>query len=335
MSSIPRQFDDMIAGAAAGVVGTALGFPLDAIKSRMQVNSSRSIGWILRSIYAEDGVKSFYRGLASPLVALVLLNSMNFTLYSHFRGVLGRDSTFPASHRASTAPSSSSSSASTSSGSGGAPALFPPLDLKVVLAGAAVGPFAAFISTPFEWLKLQMQFNRAQAAAGGAAVQYRNTLHACVSVVREHGPSPLFTGHVVNASREMVFLGTYFGVYEHSKQAVVAMFASLNGGGGGSSMAIPVAGGVAGALGWLVSYPLDCIKGNIQGQPLAATRALQLQLPRRSITSVGLDILRQRGVLGLYSGVSLSLLRAFIVSASRFSCYEAVLWTLRRDQQQQ
>jgi hypothetical protein len=41
------------------------------------------------------------------------------------------------------------------------------------------------------------------------------------------------------------------------------------------------------------------------------------------------DLLRRRGVHGLYSGVALSLARAFLVSASRFSAYEGALWVLR------
>jgi len=323
MVSIPAHFDDVIAGAAAGVVGTVLGFPLDAIKSRMQIHSSRSIGWVLRSIYAEEGVRSFYRGLASPLVALVLLNSMNFTLYSRFRDILGRRP------EPITPPITSSGPVI------GVPtAIFPAFDWRVVLAGAAVGPFAGMISTPFEYLKLQMQmqFNRAQVAAAGAQaeapVHYRSTVHACGSILRSHGVGQLYTGHAVNAAREVVFLGTYFGVYEHTKQAIVGMFSSMSNGSSGalSSVAIPVAGGVSGAIGWLVSYPLDCIKGNVQGRPLGVGSD-----PTPSVRTIAGEILRTRGVLGLYSGVSLSLLRAFIVSASRFSCYEGVIWALRRD----
>lgn len=385
-TNIPRHFDDLIAGASAGVVGTVLGFPLDAIKSRMQIHSNKPIGWVLRSIYKEDGIRSFYRGLGSPLVALVILNSMNFTLYSSFRDALGRDSSFPSSRPGM--DDNSNSYGTNFSSSSSSRSVFPTLDLKVVLAGAAVGPFAAFVSTPFEYLKMQMQFNRLQVAAAAAAsassaadgvtgaisagavsstspILYRNTMHAFFSILRTHGLPALYTAHGVNAAREMLFLGTYFGVYEHSKQAFEALFASisryafssssslvderLSSGGASSStsagndndssgnssrIAIPVAGGVSGAIGWLVSYPLDCIKGNLQGQPPGAY-STQLSLAERkkhTFTAVAREILQTRGVLGLYSGVSLSLLRAFLVSASRFSCYEGVLWALRRDQ---
>ncbi len=32
-----------------------------------------------------------------------------------------------------------------------------------------------------------------------------------------------------------------------------------------SKVSIPVAGGFSGAIGWFISFPLDCIKSNIQG----------------------------------------------------------------------
>lgn len=83
-----------------------------------------------------------------------------------------------------------------------------------------------------------------------------------------------------------------------------------------AAVAIPVAGGVSGALAWLISFPLDCIKANIQGQRIEAAAAA----PRRvTAASAAQAIFRAKGVLGLYSGVGPSIARAFLVSGSRFS----------------
>ena len=35
-----------------------------------------------------------------------------------------------------------------------------------------------------------------------------------------------------------------------------------------SKVSIPIAGGISGAVGWFISFPLDCVKSNIQGIPL-------------------------------------------------------------------
>jgi hypothetical protein len=143
----------------------------------------------------------------------------------------------------------------------------------------------------------------------------KNSFQLAISTVRERGIRGLYAGHFVNTIREMVFLATYFSVYEHSKASFLA--------GMPSAVAVPMAGGVSGSLGWLISFPLDCIKANIQGVRYmsAADRAPgTLEVTRM--------LLRTKGIIGLYSGVFPSIARAFIVSSSRFSAYEVTMWTL-------
>lgn len=88
---------------------------------------------------------------------------------------------------------------------------------------------------------------------------------------------PYYRGHVVNTVRESVFQAVYFGVYEHIKsQAMVYLPAKI---------AVPIAGGLSGAAGWLTSYPLDCIRTNIQvwcpkyGAPKISRRGLGVGPP--------------------------------------------------------
>ena len=52
----------------------------------------------------------------------------------------------------------------------------------------------------------------------------------------------------MNTAREMVFIASYFTMYEHSKKSITAIAASM---GLHSSMAIPLAGGLSGAASWL------------------------------------------------------------------------------------
>ena len=291
-----KQFEHTIAGAGAGAVGTVLGFPLDALKSRMQIFPSKSAGDIFKSIYVEDGLRGYYRGVASPLVALVILNSMNFSLYAKFKDMWCNTKT----------ESAAGSSMS--------------FDYRILCAAMSVGPFASLVSTPFEYVKIQMQLNKANVANCTTSVVYKNALHAARNITKTYGLSALYTAHTVNTMREMVFLGTYFGVYEHCKDYFCRVFINWFSLPGMELkvFAIPFAGGLSGAIGWFVSYPLDCIKGN-QQQVVSS-------IDKKPWISVGRDIIAKNGIIGLYSGVSMSIIRAFIVSASRFSCYEFVLW---------
>lgn len=76
---------------------------------------------------------------------------------------------------------------------------------------------------------------------------------------------------------------------------------------------------------WFISFPLDLIKANKQG--IIITReSLNNKL---SFYQVGAFVLKKRGFIGLYSGLTPSLIRAFIVSSTRFTVYESALWLLK------
>ena len=72
--------DRMASAAAAGTLCWALIFPLDSIRSRMYAlqDSSVSVSSMIRCMYAEQGLRSFYRGFsvtvlrAGPVAAAVL-----------------------------------------------------------------------------------------------------------------------------------------------------------------------------------------------------------------------------------------------------------------------
>lgn len=270
---------EAVAGATAGIVGTVLGYPLDAIKTNMQT-SQQPIGRVMAAIHAREGIVGFYRGIASPLVALTVLNTLNFSSYASFRSML------------CTSPLEDTGKA---------------WEWRFAAAGAAAGPLAALISTPFEMIKTQQQLRRASVAMGS----WQTARH----LLAFHGIRALYIGHTVNSIREVVFLGTYFGVYEHVKSAFTDLLPA--------KIAVPLAGGLAGAVGWFVSFPLDNIKSNIQGTAIQADRVVR----KRSL-QVFADILRVKGLSGLYTGVLPSVLRAWIVSASRFSAYELSMQTM-------
>ena len=165
------------AGLAAGVSGTLLGYPLDALKGRMQAVGGGGMVLHAREL-ARAGVATTYRGVTAPLVQMSVLNMLSFATYGQCRQLVG----------------------------------LPPLGKedsagelwRVAVAGSLVALPVTFVSTPFELLKLQQQL---QAQSGG-------TLGTLVRVYRTHGVAGLFTGGGVNFAREVIFLSTYFTAYE-------------------------------------------------------------------------------------------------------------------------
>lgn len=255
---------EAVAGFNAGVVGTVLGFPLDSIKTRMQTTHS-SMFKASRMIFRENGMMGFYRGIASPLLSLTILNTLNFSSYSYFKTWL-------------------------LSGHEGKAIGY--LDWRIPAAAACVGPLSSMISTPFELVKTQMQLNNKSSSTAAST----SSITTALNLVKSKGFSSLYVGHAINSLREVVFLSTYFTVYETLKLALStdAMPVHIH-----PSVAVALSGGMSGALGWLVSFPLDCIKSNIQGQQLMTLDRSQLN---NSAIKVGRELISRRGLLGLYSG---------------------------------
>jgi hypothetical protein len=282
------MYEEIIAGCVAGFTGTLIGYPLDVIKTTMQVSHSKSMASAAKNVYKEGGIPGFYRGVASPLAALTILNTSNFSSYAYFKKIFVVGDT-----RAGTG-----------------------IDFRVTIAALCVAPIASAISTPFELIKTQMQQSN-KATTSGAA-QFKNSFDCTFTLLRRHGPLAIYRGCTANTLREGVFLTTYFTTYEHVKQTAQAFLPG--------SVAVPIAGGCSGALGWLVSFPLDSIKSNIQALLVTAADG---SMTKYNTFEVAKQILREKGVAGLYSGVAPSIMRAFIVSSWRFSAYEFTMYMLK------
>ena len=153
----------------------------------------------------------------------------------------------------------------------------------------------------------------------------------------------MFTGNVVNTWREGVFCVAYFGAYDNLKTFLIdalprlaTKISGLVGGNDASDrsnegpvspfltpLAIAMAGSASGMAGWFTSFPLDCIKTNIQQRAVWKDE-------KPSIWRVGKQIIQTRGFFGLYSGIGPSIFRASIVSMIRFSAYEIGLSFFQR-----
>lgn len=280
-----------VAGMNAGIGGTLLGYPLDNVKTRMQTGEGTSMFSVFRNVIRKEGFRALYIGVANPLIALTILNTLNFSQYATFRKLYNvRDSVLS---------------------TGG-------FEWRIFVAGASVGPISSIVSTPFELVKTQMVLHSKELGVSGSS-----SIMSATKISRDYGISALFTGHGVNSLRECIFIGCYFTFYEHTKEMWTRITTKL---GLPSGTAIPLAGGMSGAASWFLSFPLDCIKSNIQGCSLRASERVH----KLGAVATAKKLLRERGIRGLYQGASPSIARAFIVSSSRFTIYEGTLELCRR-----
>mmetsp|Transcript_15426 Transcript_15426/g.29097 ORF Transcript_15426/g.29097 Transcript_15426/m.29097 type:complete len:301 (+) Transcript_15426:147-1049(+) len=280
---------EMLGGFSAGIVGTVIGYPLDLVKTRMQTSSDgKGFLRVGSRIVRREGFLALYKGMAPPLISLAILNTGNFTSYNYFRNLFGSERGW---------------------------------DIRNGIAGA-MGCWGSTVSTVEHMIKTQMQLDNV------GNKRYRGSWHCMTTLMRESGWSVIYTGHAINTLREVVFLGTYFYTYEGLRvflqQCITEKDVDKN---HISPWTVPIAGGVSGAWAWFVSFPLDCIKAGVQGQDLSRLDASGKKgtWQKRKSMDVLKGLLRTKGWKGLYSGVTPSIMRAFIVSGSRFSAYEVAV----------
>jgi solute carrier family 25 carnitine/acylcarnitine transporter 20/29 len=293
------KFKASIAGIAAGLAGTTLGHPLDTIKTRLQTQHIYHGAFhCAREIAKNEGFKSFFKGMGSPLFSLTLLNMVNFTTYVSALDYLesitpGRESR---EHG---------------------------LSRNYIIAGAASGFGCSLLSTPFEMVKIQSQLDNVTNSG-----RFKGSWQCGKYLAKNYGMSSLFTGMTVNVLREMTFGAVYFGVYEHSKIFLKDLFHKTMHIHTSNTVVLEVtiAGALSGMTAWFVSFPLDAIKANIQGVPLPASNKLE----KRHLWPTAKSIFKQKGFFGFYKGVGPTIVRAMIVSSCRFGVFESVMYSLNK-----
>lgn len=186
--------NDTISGAFAGVMGTLLGHPLDIIKVRMQVAKAsaekvkKGILGNLIDIVRKEGFFALYKGVASPMLALTILNTLSFAIYCQLKRV---------SH-------------------------FENYYLNCFIGGAVAGTSLSFISTPFELVKIQQQLDNVREQ------KFKSSFHCCRYLYQKYGSTIFYKGYSVNTIRETVYCAVYFTLYEFFKIQLNTNFEYLN-----------------------------------------------------------------------------------------------------------
>ncbi|KAI9594608.1 mitochondrial carrier domain-containing protein [Syncephalis fuscata] len=325
----------VVAASCAAVTSVFCGFPFDSVKTRMQTHNYRSLSDCVRKTYRVEGVRGFFRGIVPPLLTVSVLRATSFSVYERSKAKL-RDLY-------------------------GRPENIFNLGAIAFIAGGTSGAAIAALSCPFELVKIQRQLQvlvweqrvkelrrtlmdpQASAEARLAAQHAQQRLidprtqptwASVKEIVRLRGPSV----------RDLAGTGTYFAGYECIKRTLSA----IEGDGRTSSGVHFLAGGLAGVFCWLLTFPLDLVKSLIQkdvtavavigsgpGGPIAtASKASASTMSGHRNTGfthktpsgwrVARDIVQRSGFRGLYTGISVTLIRAFPIHALNFTVYEYV-----------
>lgn len=168
-------------------------------------------------------------------------------------------------------------------------------------AGAVAGFAQSFLTSPMELVK-----TRIQIAGSGSPLQ------CFLDIARKEGYRGVFKGYGITVMREIPAFSSYFLTYEY-----------LTRNEGGLPVSTPCmlfAGGFAGTVSWVLTYPIDVVKSRLQldGMTGAAKYTGAWDCLRKSIHSEGYNFLTR--------GLTSTVLRAF---PSNAACFAVVTWTFR------
>lgn len=225
---------EFIAGSAGGLAGICVGYPLDTIKTRMQVfqGGHKEFNKTFSSPWAY--VRGLYKGLSSPLMGEL---ASNFVLF----GTFGACKSFMSKYNKDNAGENYSFAREVGA---------------IALAGACAGQAISFVVAPTEMCKIQMQ-----TVAGNASSQ-RQSLAECVKhLYRTNG---FFHGYAACLSHQLTFYSAYFLVYELCKK----QFAEYHQKNGKpyeqNAFSLLMSGGMAGMFAWALVYPTDTMQSIVR-----------------------------------------------------------------------
>lgn len=319
-SLTPTEHPTVVSAGPASLVSTIASFPLDSIKSRLQVKSYPSAWACTKDVVSQEGIRGLFRGVTFPLITITFVRTLSFSVYTHTKELLAR-AWHPKRDELSDA-------------------------LTFGLAGGLTsGALICLLSAPFELTKVERQlehliWTQRQKQAGAdknAKFVQRSGWDAALGIYKQHGGvRGFYIGLRLHLLRDMTGSCLYFGFYDTLRMACDRWEPQSRKLGIPSPVVSFLIGSASGMLAWSAIYPLDLIKTQVQRDVLAG-------MPRKSGISVLWRLLKQRDgdqgpikkvrslsdlpinrFLRLYRGLGISALRSFLSHGITWMIIESI-----------
>ena len=310
---------DFFSGGLAGAVGIFIGYPLDLVKLRLQNEPqlrSLSARKCFQKILRDEGLNGLYRGCLPPIFSQGFINALLFFGESFTSRILE-----PAQLHG-----------------------YLSLTVTQCIAGSFGGLLSCSVLVPAEVIKVSMQAKKPSTSIHSSSSFWIDTIDEVKTLYRAEGTSGFFKGFSITALRQMPANAIYFYSYRKFRSLFASSTDYIR-----NDIAIAVSGGLAGCTGWIVTYPLDVIKTNIQLSSLEPP--LPPRLPtttsssctpsklnttgsihnyhahprsgsRKSVFQVAATLHRMHGFSVFYRGIGVCIARAFPVNCVIFYVYE-------------
>eukprot|EP01132_Coremiostelium_polycephalum_P000810 gene810-1011_t len=226
--SLARTIGNFSKGAIAGMAEESAGYPLDLVKTRIQVNQNANIGFlkVAKEVFQKEGVVGMFKGLSAPLLGSAAIAMVQFSTFE--KTYVNLSEKYPNI----------------------------PDTYRLIGAGSLAGLAQSVIVCPVDLIKNRMQVSG--HGHGGSTIQTMK------SIYKENRLRGFYTGFGATLLRDVPGMAVFFTTYESLKKKLGVD--SSEGHGGGSFVSILVAGGVAGMAYHGSTHCFDMAKTLIQTQ---------------------------------------------------------------------
>ncbi|MCJ1399807.1 Mitochondrial 2-oxodicarboxylate carrier 2 [Xylographa trunciseda] len=260
------------AGAVAGVSEILVMYPLDVVKTRVQLQTGKGVGDeyyngmvdCFRKIIKNEGFSRLYRGISAPILMEAPKRATKFAANDEwgkvYRNMFG----------------------------------IAKMDQKLsILTGASAGATEAFVVVPFELIKIRLQD---RASAG----KYNGMIDCVVKTVKAEGPLALYNGLESTLWRHILWNAGYFGCIFQVRELLPKAS-----GKGEQIRNDLLSGATGGTVGTILNTPMDVVKSRIQNSPKVAGL-----IPKYNWAWPALGtVMREEGFAALYKGFLPKVLR--------------------------
>ncbi|CEL62243.1 Solute carrier family 25 member 38 homolog OS=Laccaria bicolor (strain S238N-H82 / ATCC MYA-4686) GN=LACBIDRAFT_191230 PE=3 SV=1 [Rhizoctonia solani AG-1 IB] len=289
----------LMSGAMSGLASSVALQPLDLIKTQLQRGGhGKGLAGILgiaKSTVENRGIFGLWRGLTPTVARSVPGVAIYFYALQSVRARLVK---FPSL----AAPSSTADDKGST-----LPKLIPEANLA---SGACTRVAVGFLLSPLAVLKARFE---------SGAFEYTSIPQGLKSLVQTSGVRGLWQGFLPSVFRDAPYAGLFVASYEAAKNYGEKLFDTSS-----PSTAAFVhsgAGMFAGSFATFITHPFDMVKTSMQ---------VRSEPEFNSFRSTFAAILKESGLLGFYSGMSLRMARKMCSSAIGWTVYEGMLLTFKK-----
>jgi len=301
------RLTEVAAGMSGGIAVVLVGHPFDTTKTRLQVAPSgyfKGTRDCVQQTMRLEGIRGFYSGMSSPLLGQMFFRAASFASFHASLDYLN-----------SLSPSTRDATPSTSCAT------------NLLAAGGITGFVISFIETPIDVVKTKLQTQifsaklSSSSPAGQSAQMPFSSFRTCVSyIVRSHGPHALYQGLSATMIRNVPANALFFPVNEICKQSLLKFKRQSTN--ADMDLILPerlLCGATAGMCYWVLTYPLDAIKGKMQGAPFES---------RSTWAGTAMTILKEHGPAGFLRGIVPCAARSIPACSALFTTMDLVKLTL-------